>query len=86
MIFLREVFGIMSNPVNVELRELRMTKEHYLRILKEDKIIKDSGNVEGYMLLNDKDIEKINNKIDLITVKIGELLAEESDFVEVMDK
>ena len=29
----------MGNPVNFELRELRMSKEHYTRILKEDELI-----------------------------------------------
>ena len=76
----------MSTPVNEELRELRMTKEHYLRILKEDAIIKESGNVEGYMLLTDEDIAKINTKIDLIGIKIDGLLRVEKDYFEVKDK
>lgn len=76
----------MSTPVNQELRELRMTKEHYLRILKEDAYLKESGNVDGYMLLTDEDIAKINTKLDLIGIKIGELLSAENDYVEVRDK
>lgn len=73
----------MTNAVNAELRELRMAKEHYQRILKEDKYIKEKGDVENYLLLNDEDIAKINTKIDLITIEIEKLLRVEKDYVEV---
>jgi hypothetical protein len=73
----------MTNAVNSELRELRMAKEHYQRILKEDAYIKESGDIEGYLLLSDEDIAKINTKIDLISIKIESLLGLEKDYVEV---
>lgn len=73
----------MTNAVNLELRELRMAKEHYQRILKEDKYIKESGDIENYLLLSDEDIAKINTKIDLITIEIEKLLKLEKDYVEV---
>ena len=73
----------MTNVVNSELRELRMAKEHYQRILKEDKYIKESGDIENYLLLSDEDIAKINTKIDLITIEIEKLLRLEKDYVEV---
>lgn len=62
------------NVVNRELRELRIIKEHYKRVLDMDKQIKESGDVEGCLLLSDEDIVKINTKIDLISVEIEKLL------------
>ena len=62
------------NVVNRELRELRIIKEHYNRVLDMDKQIKESGDVEGCLLLSDEDIVKINTKIDLISVEIEKLL------------
>lgn len=73
----------MTNAVNSELRELRMAKEHYQRILKEDEYIKASGDIEDYLLLSDEDIAKINTKIDLISIEIDKLLRLEKDYVEV---
>ena len=73
----------MTNAVNSELRELRMAKEHYKRILKEDKYIKESGDIENYLLLSDEDIAKIKTKIDLISIEIEKLLRLEKDYVEV---
>lgn len=65
----------MGNPVNFELRELRMSKEHYTRILKEDELI-----INGELVDDDRprlmkdDKKKINAKIDAINEKINELL------------
>ncbi len=73
----------MSNVINTELRELRMTKEHYQKILKEDKYIKENGGIENYLLLSDEDIAKINTKIEIISMEIEKLLKLEKDYVEV---
>ena len=65
----------MGNPVNFELRELRMSKEHYTRILKEDElIIKGELADDGRPLLTQNDKRKIRAKIDAISEKIDELL------------
>ncbi|WP_406536637.1 hypothetical protein [Methanobrevibacter sp.] len=65
----------MGNPVNFELRELRMSKEHYTRILKEDElIIKGELIDDGRPRLTDNDKKKINAKIEAINEKINELL------------
>ena len=65
----------MGNPVNFELRELRMSKEHYTRILKEDElIIKGELIDDGRPRLTENDKKKINAKIDAIGEKIDELL------------
>ena len=65
----------MGNPVNFELRELRMSKEHYTRILKEDElIINGKLTDDGRPRLTENDKRKINAKIDAITEKIDELL------------
>ena len=65
----------MGNPVNFELRELRMSKEHYTRILKEDElIINGKLTDDGRPRLTQNDKMKINAKIDAITEKIDELL------------
>ena len=65
----------MGNAVNLELRELRMSKEHYTRILKEDElIIKGELTDDGRPCLSEDDKNKINAKIDAINEKINELL------------
>ena len=65
----------MGNPVNFELRELRMSKEHYIRILKEDElIINGELTDDGRPRLSEIDKRKINAKINAITEKIEELL------------
>lgn len=65
----------MGNPVNFELRELRMSKEHYARILKEDElIIKGELTDDGRPRLTEDDKKKINAKINAIGEKIDELL------------
>ena len=65
----------MGNPVNFELRELRMSKEHYTRILKEDElIIKGELIDDGRPRLTNNDKKKINAKIEAINEKINELL------------
>ena len=65
----------MGNPVNFELRELRMSKEHYTRILKEDElIIKGELIDDGRPRLTDNDKKKINARIEAINEKINELL------------
>ena len=65
----------MGNPVNFELRELRMSKEHYTRILKEDElIIKGELIDDGRPRLTENDKKKINAKIEAINEKINELL------------
>ena len=70
----------MGNPVNFELRELRMSKEHYTRILKEDElIIKGELIDDGRPRLTDDDKKKINAKIDAINERINELLDITSD-------
>ena len=74
----------MSTPINKELRELRMTKEHYVNILKHDVELKDNGNPEGHPLLNKDDIKKINSKIDGLSDRIEELLIIEKDYKEVI--
>lgn len=70
----------MGTPINQELRELRMAKEHYERILRDDQKIKASGDIDGFLLLSDEDIAKINTKLDIIGIKIGELLEEVNDY------
>lgn len=65
----------MGNPVNFELRELRMSKEHYTRILKEDElIIKGELTDDERPRLTQNDKKKINAKIDAINERINELL------------
>ena len=65
----------MGNPVKFELRELRMSKEHYTRILKEDElIIKGELIDDGRPRLTDNDKKKINARIEAINEKINELL------------
>ena len=64
----------MGTPINQELRELRMVKEHYQIVLRNDAKMKESGQVGDVPLLSDKDILKINQKIDSITVEIDKLL------------
>ena len=64
----------MGTPINQELRELRMVKEHYQIVLRNDEQMKESGEVGDVPLLSDKDILKINQKIDSITVEIDKLL------------
>lgn len=70
----------MSTPINQELRELRMAKEHYSSVLVQDKFYKSLEKIDDDVkLLSDKDIEKINLKIDSINSKIVELLKEAKD-------
>lgn len=65
----------MSSPVNQELRELRMVKEHYEKVLSDDAMFKENGVVgDGVRLLSDEDISRINRKISALDEKIGELL------------
>lgn len=64
----------MGTPINQELRELRMVKEHYQIVLRNDAEMKESGQVGDVPLLSDEDILKINKKIDSITVEIDKLL------------
>ena len=75
----------MSTPVNFELRELRMSKEHYSRILKEDELIVKGEIVDdGRPRLTDKDKVKIEAKINGITERINDLLMLEDDVNEVI--
>lgn len=74
----------MSTPVNKDLRELRMAKEHYINILKNDEKLKKENNPENNILLTEKDIAKINSKIEGISEKIDELLLVEKDYKEVI--
>lgn len=70
----------MSTPINQELRELRMAKEHYSSVLVQDKFYKSLEKIDDDVkLLSDKDIEKINLKINAIDSKIVELLKEAKD-------
>ena len=70
----------MSTPINQELRELRMAKEHYSSVLVQDKFYKSLEKIDDDVkLLSDKDIEKINLKINAINSKIVELLKEAKD-------
>ncbi len=70
----------MSTPINQELRELRMAKEHYSSVLVQDKFYKSLEEIDDDVkLLSDKDIEKINLKINAIDSKIVELLKEAKD-------
>ena len=74
----------MSTPINKELRELRIAKEHYVNILKHDEELKSAGNPEGHLLLNKEDIKKINLKIEGLSSKIDELLITEKDYNEII--
>ena len=71
----------MGTPINQELRELRMVKEHYKRILSDDAKLKESGEIEGARLLNDEDIAKINTKLDAVDERITGLLSETNDYM-----
>lgn len=64
----------MTTPINKELRELRMAKEHYIHILKNDEFYKFNKISDGVRLLSDEDIVRINKKIDALDGKIVELL------------
>lgn len=68
----------MSTPINQELRELRMMKEHYIHILKQDEEFK-SQDIDDVRLLSDEDIVKINTKITAIDEKIVSLLRSAKD-------
>ena len=70
----------MVTPLNRELQELRMTVEHYKRVLKNDERFKADGNPDNYKLLTDNDIDKINLKIDSINTKIEELLVNDNNY------
>lgn len=75
----------MSTPVNFELRELRMSKEHYNRILKEDDLIVKGEKVDdGRPRLTDKDKVKIKAKINIIDEKIYELLLLDDEVNELI--
>lgn len=65
----------LSNPVNRELWELRMVKEHYLRVLENDALLKSNGNPDGVRLLSDGDIVRIRGKISGLDERIGVLLS-----------
>ena len=68
------------NPINQELRELRMVKEHYLRVLRTDElIVKGEVDDDGRPRLSEGDVLRIRAKIDGIDVRIGELLVEDTD-------
>jgi hypothetical protein len=71
----------MSTPINQEIRELRMAREHYVSVLNQDKIFKNNDNPNNCKLLTDEDINKINRKINAIDVKINELLQVERDYI-----
>lgn len=73
------------NPINQELHNYRHAIEHYNRILKDDAAIKN-GEIEddGRPLLTDKDIEKINQKLDGLKSQRDELLKQDKDYCEVI--
>ena len=68
------------NPINRELQELRLTIEHYERVLREDTLIA-AGELEddGRPKLSQEDITKIKAKIEGLTMKRNELLSHEKD-------
>lgn len=69
----------MVNPVNRELRELRMLKEKYMLILEQNDNVSDEEH-----LLTEDDITKINLKVKTISEKIDELLKSDNDYIEVI--
>lgn len=70
----------MSTPINQELRELRMAKEHYTNVLLQDRLFKSKDVVDDDVkLLSEQDIDKINMKIDVIDEKIVNLLKSVKD-------
>lgn len=79
--------SVMVNPVNQELRELRMSKEHYENILRtDDYIVNGVIEDDGRPRLSSKDKERIHLKLDGINSKISELLLLEDDVSEVVGK
>ena len=70
----------MVTPLNKNLQELRMSLEHYQRVLKNDKELKEKGNPDNCRLLTSENIEDINLKIEGINSKINELLIADKDY------
>lgn len=73
------------NAINQELNNYRHAIEHYNRILKEDAAIKKGEKEsDGRPLLTEKDIEKINLKLDGLKSQRDELLKQDKDYCEVI--
>ena len=72
------------NPLNRELRDVRIAIEHYNRILQEDVWI-SIGELEddGRPKLSELDKKKINNKLEILEEKKQELLAEIRDIPKI---
>ena len=71
----------MVTPLNKDLQNLRVSLEHYKRILKNDELLKKEGNPDDKLLLSDDDIRNINLKIEAISEKITELLDNDNGYV-----
>ena len=71
----------MSTPLNKELQELRNSIEHYESVLRMDKSIK-SGEIEsdGRPILDEKDISKINEKLNFLRDKRDDLLTKDNNY------
>ena len=70
----------MVNPLNKELQESRRLLEHYWSVLKNDENLKLNKNPDNQRLLTEKDIERINLKIQGLKENINNLLNNDNDY------
>ncbi|MBQ2653395.1 MAG: hypothetical protein IJF83_07560 [Methanobrevibacter sp.] len=73
------------NPINQELQNYRRLIVHYEKILRDDSLIKSKSiENDGRPLLTEKDIDKIEKKLEGLKEQRDHLLKQEKDYDEVM--